>query len=159
METVRTGVRTDEQREMPVRLDRFAIDDGHHSPRLIPDEDASSAAGAARFRATCSCGRMPRHRPGIPEEALAAHRAHVDTRLGPSRGPAWLPLEARLVLLLVGCLVLFASSLLGTTAVTRYLHATGAASLGIRAGGVLVGFLAAACLMVAVRRYIAPTRS
>ncbi|MEV4506654.1 hypothetical protein [Streptomyces klenkii] len=142
-----------------VRLDRFAIDDGHHAPRLIIDEDASSAAGAARFRTTCSCGRMPRHLPGSREQALAAHLAHVDTRLGPSRGPAWLPLEARLALLFVGCLALFGASILGAAALVEALHLTGTAALSARAGGVLVGFLAAGSLMVAVRRYIAPTRS
>ncbi|MFI1258938.1 hypothetical protein ACH4U6_34900 [Streptomyces netropsis] len=139
-------------------LDRFAIDDGHHSPRLVIDEDASRAAGTARFRATCSCRRMPAHLPGSREEALAAHLAHVDTRLGPSRGPAWLPFEARLALLVLGCLGLFGGCLLGATTLAGSLHLAGDAALGARAGGVLAGFVTAGSLMVSTRHYMAPTR-
>ncbi|MEU2514716.1 hypothetical protein [Streptomyces syringium] len=139
-------------------LERFAIDDGHHSPTLIIDEDASTVAGAARFRSSCSCGRMPHHPAGSRDQAVAAHLAHVSTRLGPSRGPAWLPVEARLLLLFVGCLALSAAGLLGSMALVEKLHLAGSASLGIPASGILAGFAAAGCLMVAVRRFIAPTR-
>ncbi|GGN41088.1 hypothetical protein [Streptomyces fuscichromogenes] len=141
-------------------LDRFAIDDGLHLPRIVISEDASAAAGGdARFRADCSCGRMPPHPAGTRDQALAAHIAHVSTRTGPSKGPEWLPLDARVILLLLGCMALWAGSYTGSLALTDAMHLTGVGAAGIRIGGVLTGFAAAGCLMVAVRHYIAPTRA
>ncbi|MBD2829872.1 hypothetical protein ID875_21120 [Streptomyces globisporus] len=58
-----------------MNLDRFTIDDGRHLPQLVIDEDASSAAGTARYRAACSCDRMQPHTPGTRDQALAAHLA------------------------------------------------------------------------------------
>ncbi|MGW7425819.1 hypothetical protein ACWGJB_38305 [Streptomyces sp. NPDC054813] len=140
-------------------LDRFAIDDGRHLPEIVIDEDASAVAGEARFRADCSCGRMPRPPAGTRDQALSAHIAHVNTRIGPSKGPAWLPLEARLALLFLGCLALCAGFFVGSIELADAAHLTSSAAAGARAGGALAGFAAAGCLMVAVRRYIAPTRA
>ncbi|ALV39324.1 hypothetical protein [Streptomyces sp. CdTB01] len=140
-------------------LDRFAIDDGRHLLEIVIDEDASAAAGEAQYRADCSCGRMP-HRPaGTRDQALATHIAHVNTRIGPSKGPDWLPLGARLVLLFLGCMALWAGSFVGALELADAMHLTGSGAAGARVGGVLTGFVAAGCLMVAVRRYIAPTRA
>ncbi|MFJ7416742.1 hypothetical protein ACIQWZ_39025 [Streptomyces sp. NPDC098077] len=67
-------------------FDQFAI--GLHLPQPVIDEDASTAAGGtARFRAECSCGRMPQHLAGTRDQALAAHGAHVNTKIGPVKGP------------------------------------------------------------------------
>ncbi|WP_314223588.1 hypothetical protein [Streptomyces zaehneri] len=140
-------------------FDRFAIDDGRHLPEIVIDEDASTRAGDARFRAACSCNRMPRHPAGSRDQALAAHIAHVNTRIGPSKGPDWLPLEARLILLVLGCAVLWAGAFIGALTLADAVHLTGSAAAGARVGGVLTGFAAAGCLMVAVRHYIAPTRA
>ncbi|MGW0651324.1 hypothetical protein ACWD4T_21340 [Streptomyces umbrinus] len=140
-------------------LDRFAIDDGRHLPDIVIDEDASTRAASARFRAACSCGRMPLHPAGSRDQALAAHIAHVNTRTGPSKGPDWLPLEARLVLLVLGCAALWAGAFIGALTLADAMHLTGTGAAGARVGGVLTGFAAAGCLMVAVRHYIAPTRA
>ncbi|WP_149561557.1 hypothetical protein [Streptomyces cacaoi] len=138
-------------------LDRFAIDDGRHLPDLVIDEDASTAAGTARYRVTCSCDRMPHHTAGTRDQALAAHIAHVNTRLGPSKGPAWLPVGARVILLLVAMVMLWAACYItGRTAVDST-GLTGAAANSVLVGSVLAGFALAFGLMVTVRRYIAPT--
>ncbi|MFK8851122.1 hypothetical protein [Streptomyces sp. Ac-502] len=141
------------------RFDRFLIDDGRHLLKVVIDEDASAAAGTARYRAHCSCGRMPAHTPGTGQQALAAHLAHVSTRLGPSRGPTWLPEGARIVLLILGCAALFAGSVAAAFALDQGLRLDSPASQLVRVAGVLLGYLLAAALMVAVRRYIAPTRA
>jgi hypothetical protein len=138
---------------------RFAIDDGRHLPELVIDEHASNHAGATRYRAECSCGRMPSDPAATRDQALAAHIAHVNTRLGPSRGPTWLPLEARLGLLFIACMALWAATFLGGHAAAEALDLGDTATAGARAGSVLAGFAAAGCLMVAARRYIAPTRN
>lgn len=140
-------------------LNRFAIDDGRHLPEIVIDEVASAVAGGARFRVGCSCGRIPQHPAGSRDQALATHIAHVNTRIGPSRGPDWLPLEARLILLFLGCAALWAGAFIGAIAVADVIHLTGTGAAGARVGGVLTGFAAAGCLMVAVRHYIAPTRA
>ncbi|MDX2576721.1 hypothetical protein PV332_14705 [Streptomyces scabiei] len=140
-------------------LDRFAIDDGRHLLEIVIDEDASAAAGEAQYRADCSCGRMPHPPAGTRDQALATHIAHVNTRIGPSKGPDWLPLGARLVLLFLGCMALWAGSFVGALELADAMHLTGSGAAGARVGGVLTGFAAAGCLMVAVRRYIAPTRA
>ncbi|MEU9405796.1 hypothetical protein AB0E08_08825 [Streptomyces sp. NPDC048281] len=141
-------------------LDRFAIDDGLHLPRIVISEDASAAAGGeARFRADCSCGRMPPHPAGTRDQALAAHTAHVSTRIGPSKGPQWMPLGTRLVLLILSCMALCAGAYAGSLALTEAMNLTGAGAGAVRIGGVLTGFAGAGCLMVAVRHCIAPTRA
>ncbi|WP_186782499.1 hypothetical protein [Streptomyces sp. CBG9] len=133
-------------------LDRFAVDDGHHLPQLVIDEDASSAAGTARFRAGCSCGRMAPHPAGTREQALTAHLAHVNTKLGPSKGPKWLPVGARIIILMLAMLAIWMGCY-----ITGEMLADG--SKLIVAGSILIGAALAFGLMVAMRRYIAPTRA
>ena len=135
-----------------LNLDRFAIDDGRHLPQLVIAEDASTAAGRARFRAGCSCGRMSSHPAGTREQALAAHIAHVNTKIGPSKGPKWLPVGARLVLLMLAMLAIWMGCY-----ITGETLADG--SKVIVAGSILTGFALAFGLMVATRHYIAPTRA
>ncbi|MFI8944113.1 hypothetical protein [Streptomyces syringium] len=135
-----------------LNLDRFAIDDGRHLPQLVISEDASTAAGTARFRAGCSCGRMTSHPAGTREQALAAHLAHVNTKIGPSKGPKWLPVGARLVILMLAMLAIWTGCY-----ITGEVLADG--SKVIVAGFILTGFALAFGLMVATRRYIAPTRA
>lgn len=132
-------------------LDRFAIDEGRHLPKVVIDEDASTAAGSARFRADCSCGRMPQHSAGTRERALAAHLAHVKTKIGPSKGPKWLPVGARLALLVLAMLAIWTGCYIAGEALAD-------GSKIIVGGAALVGFSLAFALMVAMRRYIAPTR-
>lgn len=133
-------------------LDRFAIDEGRHLPKVVIDEDASTAAGSARFRADCSCGRMPQHSAGTRERALAAHLAHVKTKIGPSKGPKWLPVCARLVILMLAMLAIWTGCY-----IIGEMLANG--SKLIVAGSILTGFALAFGLMVATRHYIAPTRA
>ena len=140
-------------------LDRFAIDDGRHLPEFVIDEDASSVAGSAQFRVTCSCGRMPEHLAGTRGRALAAHLAHVGTRLGPSRGPAWLPVGARLAILFVAMMALWGACLALGHVIIRHYGLTGGAAPAARVGFTLAGLALAMGLMVAARRYIAPTRA
>jgi hypothetical protein len=136
-------------------LDRFAIDDGRHVPNIVIDDDASVLAGEACYVAHCSCGN--RTRPAIAKElALSAHMEHVDTRLGPSGGPDWMPLGVRLTLLMVACLALFLATQFGATLVID--HRSGAAANTIRGGAVVLGFAEVCVLTVAVRRFIAPTK-
>ncbi len=52
-----------------LNLDRYIIDDGCHLPQIVIDEDASTAAGAARYRSRCSCGRMLRLPADTHEDA------------------------------------------------------------------------------------------
>ncbi|MER6109369.1 hypothetical protein [Streptomyces hirsutus] len=126
------------------RLDRFRIDDGRHLPALAIDEGSSFLHGRARYRATCSCGRMPPHPPGSREEAERAHARHAATRLGPER------LGLRLAALALGMLVVWGTcyaagrSLSDAKAVLGAFH--------------LMGLALAFGLMVAARRFIAPTR-
>ncbi|MFJ8752216.1 hypothetical protein ACIREO_23210 [Streptomyces sp. NPDC102441] len=140
-------------------LDRFVIDDGRHLPQMTIDEDASTAAGAARFRATCSCGRMS-HRPaGTREQALGAHLAHVNTKAGPPRNPTWLPFGARVVILAAAMLMLWGLCYATGQVVVHNQGLTGAAAMTLRGGSHLAGLVLAFGLMVAARRSIAPTRA
>ncbi|MEU2770675.1 MULTISPECIES: hypothetical protein [Streptomyces] len=140
-------------------FDRFAIDDGQHLPKPVLDEDASTAAGTARFRADCSCGRMPQTPAGTRAQALAAHIAHVNTKIGPSKGPEWLPIGARLVILAAAMLIIWGACYATGQNVTHDHDLTGATAKTVLGGSHLVGLALAFGLMVAVRRYIAPTRT
>jgi hypothetical protein len=140
-------------------LDRFAIDDGRHLPKVVIDEDASAAAGTARFRVACSCGRMPRQPAGSRDEALATHIAHVNTKIGPSKGPEWLPVGARLVILAVAMLVVWGACYATGQVITHDQELTGATAMTVLGVSHLAGLALAFGLMVAARRYIAPTRA
>ncbi|MGA5202776.1 hypothetical protein [Streptomyces variegatus] len=140
-------------------LERFKIDDGRHFPAVRIDEDASTAAGAARWRAACSCGRMPAHPAGTRAQALAAHVDHARTRLGPTRGPAWLPVGVRIVVLLLLMLAVALACYFGGLALVEGYDLTGARAASVRAGSVLGGFASAFGLMVAARHFIAPTQA
>ncbi|MFI8515367.1 hypothetical protein ACIGHB_29985 [Streptomyces sp. NPDC085460] len=137
-------------------LGRSAPDDGRHLPALVIAEDASVIAGAARYKATCSCGYTGTQSHATHEEALAEHFAHAATRLGPPAGPVWLPLGARLVILVSGMLLLWAGCFTVGQLLAQDLTGTFAAA--VRAGSALAGLAAAGGLMVGVRRYIAPIR-
>ncbi|MCW8383924.1 hypothetical protein [Streptomyces justiciae] len=139
-------------------LDRFAIDDGRHLPKIVIDEDASTAADTARYRAACSCGRMPQQPAGTRAQALAAHLAHVNTKIGPPKGPQWLPVGARIVILLVAMLAIWGACYATGQIITHDQALTGAAAKGVVGGSQLMGLVLALGLMVGVRRYIAPTR-
>ncbi|MEV7417716.1 hypothetical protein [Streptomyces sp. NPDC089919] len=140
-------------------LDRFAIDDGRHLPQLVINEDASATAGTARYTASCSCGRMPGQTAGTRDQALAAHLAHVTTRTGPSKGPHWLPVGARLLILAGAMALVWGLCFTAGQIITDTQDLTGAAAKAVLAGAHLTGLLLAFGLMVAVRRYIAPTRA
>ncbi|GAA2439766.1 hypothetical protein [Streptomyces glaucus] len=127
------------------RRSRFLIDDGRHLPVLAIDEDSSFLHGQARYRAACSCGRMPPHPAGSREEAVRAHAQHAATRLGPEQ------LGLRVTALAVAMLVVWGTCY----AVGRSLSD----SRTVLAVTHLVGFTLAFGLMVAARRLIAPTRS
>lgn len=138
-------------------LNRYRIDDGAHWPRFTIDEDASAAAGIARYRAACSCGRLPETPPGDHDQAVTAHLAHAMTKIGPTRGPAWLPLGVRIALLLVGMFLLWGGWYAGGQYVVHDFALTGGASVGVIGGCHVTGLLSAFALMVGVRHYIAPT--
>ncbi|WP_327359823.1 hypothetical protein [Streptomyces sp. NBC_01304] len=142
-----------------LNLDRFVIDDGRHLPQLVIDEDASTAAGTARFRARCSCGRMASHPAGTREQALAAHLAHVNTKIGPSKGPKWLPAGARVIILAVAMLIIWGACYATGQVVTHDQDLTGATAKTVLGGSHLAGLALAFGLMVAARRYIAATRA
>ncbi|MFD3422638.1 hypothetical protein [Streptomyces decoyicus] len=141
-----------------LNLDRFAIDDGCHLPQLVIAEDASTAAGTDCFRPGCSCGRMSSHSAGTHEQALAAHIAHINTKIGPSKGPEWLPVGARVVILAVAMLVIWGACYATGQVITHAQDLTGTAAMTLLGGSHLAGLALAFGLMVAVRRYIAPTR-
>ncbi|MET9776154.1 hypothetical protein ABZ023_18170 [Streptomyces sp. NPDC006367] len=126
------------------RFARFLIDDGRHLPAFTIDEDNSFLHGQARYRAECSCGRMPPHLPGSREEAERAHARHATTRLGPER------LGLRLVTLTAVMLATWGACY----ATGRFLSD----SKTVLAASHLVGVALAFGLMVAARRFIAPTR-
>lgn len=140
-------------------FDRFAIDDGLHLPQPVIDEDASTAAGTARFRAECSCGRMPQHPAGTRDQALAAHIAHVNTKIGPAKGPEWLPVGARVVILVVAMLAIWGACYATGQMITHDQDLAGATAKTVLGGSHLAGLALAFGLMVAIRRYIAPTRA
>ncbi|WP_371793784.1 hypothetical protein OG285_38500 [Streptomyces sp. NBC_01471] len=140
-------------------LDRFAIDGGRHFPQIVIDEDASTAAGTARFRAGCTCGRMPQHLVDAREQALAAHLAHATAKAGPSKGPKWLPSGVRVVILVVAMLMVWGACYATGQIVAHGQDLTGATAKAVFGGSHLAGLALAFGLMVAVRRYIAPTRA
>ncbi|GAA2686819.1 hypothetical protein [Streptomyces lunalinharesii] len=140
-------------------IDRFIIDDGRHLPEFVIVEDASTAAGAARYQVACSCGRMPKHAAGTQDEALATHMAHVQTKVGPSKGPKWLPEGARVALLAAAMMVGWGACYAAGNIVVADQALTGAAAKTVLGGAVLLGFTLDFALMVATRRYIAPTRT
>lgn len=142
-----------------MNLDRLRIDDGRHLVRLVVDEDATHAAREPRYRVSCSCGRMPTYAPATRDDALAAHVGHVGVRLGPSKGPRWMPLGARIALLVLAMGVLFGGCYLaGQALIDHHALVDGQARL-VRLGATLAGWTFAFGFMVAVRRYIAPTRA
>ncbi|MGW5121897.1 hypothetical protein ACWEQ8_41745 [Streptomyces noursei] len=142
-------------------IDRYLIDDGRHLPDIVIDEDASATAASARYRvATCSCGgRMPDHTPGSQEQALAVHLAHVQTKIVPAKGARWLPESARLVLLAAAMMVVWGACYAAGNVVVADQALTGAAAKAALGGAVILGFTLDFGLMVATRRYIAPTRA
>lgn len=145
-------------KETAVRIpDRFVIDDGRHLVRISTDREASAAAGAVLFRATCSCGLMDLSEPMDHHAALRAHMGHVETRIGPQKGPAWLPEGARIIMLMVAMMSVWAGIFIAGYVVARGLDGT-AADL-TRAAFTVMGMGAAFTLMVGMRRYIAPTRA
>lgn len=139
-----------------VDYDRFVVDDGRHEPQFVIDEDASAAAGEAQHRALCSCGRLPPHRPGTPQQAWAAYAAHARRCLGPA---SRVSLGMRVTLLFLGCMVLWGAGWTGAVSVANALDLAGGVGLAVRAAGLLVGFASAGLLMVALRRFIAPMRA
>lgn len=140
-------------------LERFTIDDGRHLPTLVVDKDASTAAGTARVRAVCSCRWEQGAPPGTREEAFAHYLDHARTRTGPSRGPAWLPVEVRIVVLLLLMLAVALGGYAGGLVLVDHHGMTGTAAMVVRGGSVLVGFGGAFAVMVAARHFIAPTRA
>ncbi|MYZ38530.1 hypothetical protein GT002_26370 [Streptomyces sp. SID4917] len=137
-------------------LDRYIIDDGRHLPQIVIDEDASTAAGAARYRSGCSCGRMLSLPADTHEHALNVYLAHIDAQTGPAKGPEWLPVGVRVVLL---ALVMVIAWFVAGQIVAHHQDLTGASAVAVRGGSDLAGLALAFGLMVAVRRYIAPTRA
>ncbi|MFJ3679844.1 hypothetical protein ACIPPN_30055 [Streptomyces diastaticus] len=85
------------------------------------------------------------------EGALAAHLAHAATKTEPTKGPQWLPVGVRLALLVLAMLAIWVSCYIAGEALAD-------GSKIIVGGAALVGFSLAFALMVAMRRYIAPTR-
>ncbi|MFJ6438772.1 hypothetical protein [Streptomyces sp. NPDC091416] len=143
-----------------MKCDRFIVDDGRHEPQIVIDEDASAAAGRAQHRARCSCGRMPAHRPGTPQQGWAAYAAHARHRLGPASRPgARVSLGVRVTQLFLGCMALWAVGYAGAVEAADVLNLAGVAELGMRAAGLLGGFASAGLLMVAMRGFIAPMRA
>ncbi|MFI0742320.1 hypothetical protein ACH4PU_30240 [Streptomyces sp. NPDC021100] len=134
-------------------LERYAIDDGHHVPEIVISEDTSAAAGTARYAARCSCGHVSHSPDGSPEAALAAHCAHVNTRLGPTH------VGLRTALLFVGCMAVWAAVLTGSVQLAHGLELSHTAIKVATACGTLLGAAGAFGLMVACRRFIAPTRA
>ncbi|MFG2978751.1 hypothetical protein ACGFYY_37915 [Streptomyces sp. NPDC048331] len=139
-------------------FDRFAIDDGRHIPQIVIDEDASTAAGTARFRAECSCGRLTRAAAGTRDQATAAHLAHAESRLAAARGPARLPLGTRTSALVAAMLAIWALCYATGATITGHYGLTGTTAKAVLAGSHLAGLALGFGLMVAARRFIAPTR-
>ncbi|MFJ8785790.1 hypothetical protein [Streptomyces sp. NPDC102476] len=135
------------------------VDDGRHLPTYVIDEDASRAAGEDRWRATCSCDRMPAHAAGSREHALLAHLAHVSERLAPASGRKRLPSDARVVLLLLAMLAVWAACDVAGVLLAQAMDLMGAVHKAVLAGAHLTGMALAFGLMVLARRFIAPTRA
>jgi hypothetical protein len=135
--------------EEKIMLDRFTIDDGRHLPEIIINEDASAKVGKAVFRAGCSCGQMEEV-VGTREQAMLAHVGHAGSKLGPEKGPEWLPVGIRLALLMVTMLAVWGGC---------YMVGQTQDSTAVQAGAHLVGMLLAFSTMVAARKYIAQTKA
>ncbi|MGW6557605.1 hypothetical protein [Streptomyces hydrogenans] len=135
---------------------RLTPDDGRHLPLLVIVEDASTAAGAARHRAGRSRGHSSHRTHATREETLTEHLTHVATRIESAAGPPWLRLGPRLAVLVTGMLLLWGGAFAAGQFLAQDLADTAAAA--VRAGSALAGLAATGCLMVDVRRYIAPTR-
>ncbi|WP_158835066.1 hypothetical protein [Streptomyces sp. NRRL S-350] len=121
---------------------RPPMDDGRHGPIRETDPVASALAGEDVPHLVCQCGVVTGDFHG---HALHAH----DVLKVP--GPAWLPVGARLALLLAGGvalaigLMLIAESLLDGTARKVLLGLAGPAAFGVTMG-----------LAVLLRPYIVP---
>ncbi|MFG2833154.1 hypothetical protein ACGFWI_37910 [Streptomyces sp. NPDC048434] len=132
--------------------ERFQIDDGrHHLEEIVIPEDASTAAGAARYFARCSCGHASTAPAETQQEAWLLHTHHVRARTAEPPGATW-----KLAILVLVCLAICIGSVIGTQSIAA--HLDGAAVYVVRAAGPLIGFAAAFAAMVATRRHIAPTR-
>ncbi|WP_446045343.1 hypothetical protein [Streptomyces olivaceus] len=142
-----------------LNLDRYIIDDGRHLPQIVIDEDASTAAGAARYRSGCACGRMLSLPPGTHENALNVYLAHIDAQTGPAKGPEWLPVGVRVALLALVMVIAWGACFVAGQIVAHHQDLTGASAVAVRGGSDLAGLALAFGLMVAARRYIAPTRA
>ncbi|WP_033954356.1 hypothetical protein [Streptomyces sp. CNQ431] len=141
-------------------FDRSRIADGRHLPDLAVDEDASSAAGIAQVRVTCSYGRMPQRTPEARDRALAAHTAHVNTVSRPAvKGQAWRSAGARVGMALVAVLLVWGTYAAGQFVLQEQLLAAGGAKVVV--AGVLIGGigLAFGLTVAAVRRLVARNRT
>ncbi|MFD8385246.1 hypothetical protein ACFV2X_43140 [Streptomyces sp. NPDC059679] len=99
-------------------------------------------------------------RPGGPAgQALAAHIAHVNTKIGPSKGAEWLPVGARVVILAVTMLIIWGACYATGQTITHSQDLTGTTAMAVVGGSHIAGLLLAFALMVGMRRYIAPTRT
>ncbi|MCX5115483.1 hypothetical protein OOK13_45130 [Streptomyces sp. NBC_00378] len=134
-------------------MNAYLIDDGRHLPQVVIDEDASTAAGTARYRATCSCGQMPHHPASTRDQALHAHAAHASTRLGPSRG-----LGVRVTILVTAMLTTWGACYATGQIITHTQALTSTAAATVLGCSHMAGLGLAFGLMVAARRYIVPTR-
>ncbi len=132
-------------------LDRWAIDDGYHVPRIEPDILASAKRGEDMVTVSCTCGRM--RTATVPHlQRLGPHLAHLRESQRIKGSSRYLGL--RLALLMLADTALFlGAQVLGDRVVP---HPAGLADLAARLGFVAAGLVAAAALTVAVRHYIAP---
>ncbi|MFD9685118.1 hypothetical protein ACFXPX_04465 [Kitasatospora sp. NPDC059146] len=123
-------------------MGRPPMDDGRHGPVRELDPIASARAGEAVHRMVCQCGE--------PTGDFAGHAIHAREVLQVP-GPAWLPVGARLALLLAGGvalaigLMLIADNLLTGTARLVLLGLAGPTAFGATMG-----------LAVLLRPYIVP---
>lgn len=118
------------------------MDDGRHGPVRENDPVASALAGQNVTHLVCQCGAVTGD--------LQGHAAHAREVLS-EPGPAWLPVGARLALLLGGgvalaiTLMLVAENLLDGIARTVVLGLAGPVAFGVTMG-----------LAVLLRPYIVP---
>ncbi|MFB7032103.1 MULTISPECIES: hypothetical protein [unclassified Streptomyces] len=132
---------------------RFSIDTGIHLASLVIDEDATHTAGHARFRAACSCGRLPAHTAGTREEAYGVYLAHAATRVSP---PA---LGGRVAVLVVAMAAVWGACYVAGQILTHGQGLTGTTAVVVAVAAHLTGLTAAFALMVGARRLIAPIRA
>ncbi|MFE7412901.1 hypothetical protein [Streptomyces laurentii] len=129
---------------------------GRHQMTIEIDEDASTAAGRARYRAACACGQMPSHIPGDRAEAVAAYTAHTATASGNTAGPlptAWI---AALVAL---ALLVWATAYAVGHLVAGEADLTAAGRRVVLGTAHLVGLGAGCGLMALVHRRLGPART